>query len=166
MLTFIIRHLQETAIAALILTAAAAILTDSAWAAVIGGALTLELYAWLGGRYAYLNARQAEIDALRPSLAASPSDFDREYVTEHVRPGDLIEPRNSGTSADKKTAVVTLFHGHYRPIARLIVSSDDPLPGALSKGAFFGRVKSVPDGNTGEFRIEIQAKSPKDDRLI
>ena len=50
MLTFIIRHLQETAIAALILTAAAAILTDSAWAAVIGGALTLELYAWLGGR--------------------------------------------------------------------------------------------------------------------
>ena len=84
----------------------------------------------------------------------------------HVRPGDLIEPRNSGTSADKKTSVVTLFHGHYRPIARLIVSSDDPLPGALSKGAFFGRVKSVPDGNTGEFRIEIQAKSPKDDRLI
>lgn len=102
MLTFIIRHLQETAIAALILTAAAAILTDSAWAAVIGGALTLGLYAWLGGRYAYLNARQAEIDALRPSLAASPSDFDREYVTEHVRPGDLIEPRNSGTSADKR----------------------------------------------------------------
>ena len=147
MLTFIIRHLQETAIAALILTAAAAILTDSAWAAVIGGALTLGLYAWLGGRYAYLNARQ-------------------EYVTEHVRPGDLIEPRNSGTSADKKTSVVTLFHGHYRPIARLIVSSDDPLPGALSKGALFGRVKSVPDGNTGEFRIEIQAKSPKDDRLI
>lgn len=41
MLTFIIRHLQETAIAALILTAAAAILTGSTWAAVIGGALTL-----------------------------------------------------------------------------------------------------------------------------
>ena len=162
MLTFIIRHLQETAIAALILTAAAAILTGSTWAAVIGGALTLGL----GGRYAYLNVRKTEIDASRPSLAASPSDFDREYVTLHVRPGDLIEPRNSGTSADKKTSVVTLFHGHYRPIARLIVSSDDPLPGALSKGAFFGRVKSVPDGNTGEFRIEIQAKSPKDDRLI
>ena len=159
MLTFIIRHLQETAIAALILTAAAAILTGSTWAAVIGGALTLGLYAWL-------NVRKTEIDASRPSLAASPSDFDREYVTLHVRPGDLIEPRNSGTSADKKTSVVTLFHGHYRPIARLIVSSDDPLPGALSKGAFFGRVKSVPDGNTGEFRIEIQAKSPKDDRLI
>lgn len=41
MLTFIIRHLQETTIAALILTAAAAILTGSTWAAVIGGALTL-----------------------------------------------------------------------------------------------------------------------------
>lgn len=108
MLTFIIRHLQETAIAALILTAAAAILTGSTWAAVIGGALTLGLYAWLGGRYAYLNVRKTEIDASRPSLAASPSDFDREYVTLHVRPGDLIEPRNSGTSADKKTSVVTL----------------------------------------------------------